>query len=137
FFGWVNGPIAGDQIEWAPSYMDDPSSRRTVATGNITLDLTDYFGSRVDVDEYRNGKVELYVGSGDVTVIVPVNESVTVESYAVNGSIDHADPDRGTRHGPFASGWENFDTTDGDQRQDVYVNIWVASGDVTITQATE
>jgi hypothetical protein len=136
FFSWTNGPLTGRDIEWAPTFSDDSSVRRTVFAGNVTLDLSEYFDNRVDVDEYRNGKVELYVGRGDVTVIVPANERVTVDSYALNGSIDYAAPSRGTRHGPFASGWENFDTTDSDHEQDVYVNIWIANGDLTIAQAT-
>ena len=135
FFSWANGSLGGNTIRWSPSYSDDSSVRRVVATSNVTVDLTRYFDD-ADGDLYQNGKVELYLGRGDARIIVPVDERVTVNAYSVNGSIDFGDPARGTNHGPFVSGWEHFDSTNPDQRQDVYVNIWVASGDITITQAT-
>src|SRR5690554_2527822 len=101
FFSWVGGPATGNEIEWSPTYADDSALRRTVATSDISVDLTGYFAGSASAGEYRNGKVELYVGRGDVTLIVPAHDRTTVEAYTVNGSIDFADPTRGSNHGPF------------------------------------
>lgn len=135
FLNWASGPLNGDAIEWAPSHLQDSSPRRTVATGNVTLDLTGYFENYSANGEYQNGKVDLYVGRGDVDVIMPADENSEVKAFSLNGSIDLADAERRTEHGPFASGSEDFDPSE-DMHRDLFVNIWVASGDITISQAT-
>ena len=134
-FSWVNGPIDGRDVDWSPTYSSsDQESRRIVATGNVTVDLTEYFTQQADPEEYQNGLVRVYVGRGDVEVIVPADEYAVVDAQTFSGSIDFADNKRPTAFG-YASGNEYFEPA-GERHRDVYVSVWVASGDITITQAT-
>lgn len=137
FFSWTNGPVSGDAIEWSPSYSPaEQENRRVVVTGNVTLDLSNYFVDPADADWYQNGMVRLWVGRGDVRVILPAGEYSAVEAQIYNGSIDFADSRRASQFS-FANGHEQVTPRDGSERlRDIYVRIWVASGDVTITQAT-
>jgi phage shock protein PspC (stress-responsive transcriptional regulator) len=138
FFSWANGPVGGKDITWSPTYSgSDPEIRRTVIGGNVTLDLTEYFAEPADAGRYHNGMVRIYVGRGDINVIVPADEFAVVDAHTFNGSIDYDEPQRPTVFG-YAFGTEFFEpATDGDRLRDVYVTVWVASGDITITRATE
>jgi hypothetical protein len=138
FFGWANGPLVGRSIDWSPSYSaSDQVNRRLVAAGNVTVDLTDYFREPASAAEYQNGMVRLWVGRGDVKVILPADEYSAIEAQIYNGSIDFADSQRASEFS-FANGHEQVTPRDGSERlRDVYVRIRVASGNVTITQATD
>ncbi|MHA6669208.1 PspC domain-containing protein [Homoserinimonas sp. A447] len=137
FFSWVNGPVVGKDITWAPNYSpSEQENRRTIITGDVTLDLTDYFTDPVDAGRYQNGAVRLYVGRGDVTVVLPAEEYSAVEAQVYDGSIDFTDSQRPSQFS-FANGHDKaVPRSGGERHRDVYVGIWVASGDVTITQAT-
>lgn len=136
FFNWANGPVAGDQITWAPTYAaNDTDSRRTVLDGDVTLDLTEYFEGEPTRDDYQFGVISLFVAHGDVDVIVPSDEFSNVDAHAWTGTIET--PDRRTKFGPFArtSGLYGPAADDVEQQRSFHVNIQVANGDVTITQA--
>lgn len=137
FFSWVNGPLTGDEIRWTPSHSSiDDETRRTIVSGDVLLDLTDYFtgepGARAD--EY--GVVSLFVAHGDVEVVLPSDEFVNLNAHAWTGDIrslrGHAE------FGPFARINGIFEPVVGDEEQlrNVLINIQVVRGDVTITQAT-
>ncbi|MEX1079666.1 MAG: PspC domain-containing protein [Homoserinimonas sp.] len=137
FFSWVNGPFAGDAIEWSPRYSPaEQENRRILLTGDVTLDLTDYFTDPAMSEGYQNGAVRLYVGRGDVQVVLPAEEFSAIEAQTYVGSIDFADSQRPAVFG-FANSHEQVSPRAGGERhRDVYVSVWVANGDVTITQAT-
>src|SRR5690554_1805621 len=137
FFSWVNGPLTGNKIEWSPTYSSsDQDVRRTVISGDVTVDLTGYFTEPASANKYQNGSVRLYVGRGDVTVILPAEEFSAVEAQIYNGSIDFSDSKRPSQFS-FANGHDAATPRSGGERlRDVHLGVWVASGDVTITQAT-
>src|SRR5690554_2502372 len=89
FFSWVSGQVAGKEITWTPSYSpSEQENRRTVVTGNVTIDLSNYFTDPADADQYQNGLVRLYVGRGDVNVILPADEYSAIDVQTFDGSID-------------------------------------------------
>lgn len=58
FFGWVRGPIISNRtITWQPTLSQ--SETRAVISGDVELDLSDYFAD----DESGRGTVDLYVVS--------------------------------------------------------------------------
>ena len=137
FFNWANGPLAGEEVAWSPSYSaNDHDTRRTVLDGDVTLDLTEYFEGEPTSDDYQYGVINLFVAHGDVDVIVPSDEFSNVDAHAWTGTIET--PDRRTEFGPFARTSGLYSPVSGDEEQlrNFLVNIQVANGDVTITQAT-
>jgi phage shock protein PspC (stress-responsive transcriptional regulator) len=137
-FTWVNGPIAGRNFDWSPSYStSQQESRRVVVTGNVTVDLSKYFLDPPATDHYENGLVRLYVGRGDVRVILPAEEHSAIEVQTFNGSISFADMRRATTFGITNAHEQLAPRGGGERLRDVYVRVWVASGDVTITQALD
>lgn len=138
-FGWVGGPVLIDRdTAWSPTYSGGDTQHRTIISGDAELDLRDYFDGTSSRSAHDNGRVYLTVVSGDVEVIVPADEFSEVRARAVAGSVTiDTDPQR-TRSGSVVRLNESFEPLDGSTPdRDVYVEIWVISGDVTVSQAAE
>ncbi|MCW4385265.1 PspC domain-containing protein [Salinibacterium sp. SYSU T00001] len=126
-FGGLRAPVISErQISWSPTASDD-RGLRTVVSGDVTLDLEDYFD-----DDSRLGTLDLLVVSGDVDVLMPADADGRVEVDIVSGTIrvdgDVADA------GSFSSAVARYDAHAGEDRR-MLVDIYVISGDVTVAQA--
>lgn len=137
-FGWVGGPVLVNRDSaWAPSFSDGASQHRTVISGDAELDLREYFdGASRSGDD--TGRIYLTVIAGDAEVIVPATEFTEVRARTVAGSVTFdTDPQR-TRSGPVVRLNQTFEPVDGSTRdRDISVEIWVISGDLTVSQAAK
>lgn len=138
-FGWVGGPVLVDRdTAWAPTYSDGDTQRRTVISGDAELDLTDYFSGASSRSGHDNGRVYLTVVSGDAEVILPAHEFSEVQGHAVSGSVTFDTVPQRTRSGPVVRLNQSFEPLDGSTPdRDVYIEIWVISGDLTVSQAAK
>jgi phage shock protein PspC (stress-responsive transcriptional regulator) len=96
-------------------------------SGNVTLDLGHYFPTTKPA---AHNRIELWVGSGNVTVIVPVNEYVDLSARTLAGVITTPS---GSRHHPDWSGVTRASTVANLRPLDV--GVYVASGNVTFVSA--
>ena len=138
-FGWIGGPVLVDRnTAWSPTYSEGDTQRRTIISGDAELDLRDYFDGTSSRSGHDNGRIYLTVVAGDAEVIVPADEFSEVRARAVAGSVTFdTDPQR-TRSGSVVRLNESFEPLDGSTPdRDVYVEIWVISGDLTVRQAAE
>ena len=138
-FGWIGGPVLIDRnTAWAPSYSDGDTQRRTVISGDAQLDLTDYFDGASSRSGHDNGRVYLTVVSGDAEVIVPADEFSEVQGHAVSGSVTFDTVPQRTRSGSVVRLNQSFEPLDSSSpSRDVYVEVWVISGDLTVSQAAK
>ena len=138
-FGWVRGPVVINRdTAWAPTYSDGDTLRRTVISGDAELDLTGYFAGTSSSSGHDNGRVYLTVVSGNADVTAPADEFTEVQGQAVSGSVTFDGVPQRTRSGSVVRLGESFEPLDGSTpNRDVYVEIWVISGDLTVSQAAK
>lgn len=133
-FGGIGSvSITGDR-DWSPRYVDDRSVTQTHIAGDVNLDLSDYFVGAPAATQNREGRVTLRIISGDANVVVPANARTRVHVSVVNGTIRSEenrtdDVLRATNmlFGPRAG-------SQGEHT--LQLNVWIVTGDVTVTQAT-
>ena len=103
---------------------DLPGSRPDVyfvANGDVRVDLTDFYG---DSDEGTLGDdVYVFVGSGDVRVLLPADEEVSTSSSTGRGDTYYV-----TEDGEAV----DFSTISGDRV--ISIHVFVGNGDVTFVQ---
>ena len=129
-----------------------PTSRQlngtpwVVGEGNVDVDLTDAFAAPIsDNVWYTQPELKTYVGWGDVTVIIPSDEYVSVsievsgdrvvelpEGDLSGGSVDSSRFDRTQYTENYSI---NGDTEWADTKRSIYVRVWVGDGNVTIVRA--
>lgn len=132
-FGGIGGFSITGERNWRPSYQLDHSVTETHISGDVDLDLTDYFdASAVDGDD-PDGHVTLRVIRGDVNVIVPADAHTFLHVSIVSGRIT-TDQETGDRR-LSATDLEYRPLTPGSDNPELRVNVWVVSGNVTVTQA--
>ncbi len=116
-----NVSFAGDR-SIAPT--DLPGSRPDVyfvASGDVRVDLTDFYGSS---DEGTLGDdVYVFVGSGDVRVLLPADEEVSTSSSIGSGETFYVTEDGSD---------VDFSTISGDRI--ISIHVFVGDGDVTFVQ---
>jgi phage shock protein PspC (stress-responsive transcriptional regulator) len=129
-----------------------PTSRQlngtpwVVGEGDVTVDLTDAFVAPVsDNVWYTQPELKTYVGWGDVTVIIPNDEYVSV-SVEVSGDgvveLPEGDLSGGTTDSSrfdrtqYTENYSiNGDTDWADTKRSIFVRVWVGDGNVTIVRA--
>ena len=103
---------------------DLPGSRPDVyfvANGDVQVDLTEFYG---DSDEGTLGDdVYVFVGSGDVRVLLPADENVSTGSSTGRGTTFYVAEDGGDA---------NFTTIVSDRT--ISIQVFVGNGDVTFVQ---
>ncbi len=107
-------------------------------TGNVTIDLADYFiGTKLSahtVPEFNS--IEVWAGTGDVTVIVPkanekAKEFEVLSARSVSGAITSPSGSK------VPSGWSSAESSDRMAAlRSLGVNVHTASGNVKFIQAT-
>jgi phage shock protein PspC (stress-responsive transcriptional regulator) len=116
-----NVSFTGDR---AIAPTDLPGSRPDVyfvASGDVRVDLTDFYGS---TDEGTLGDdVYVFVGSGDVRVLLPADEEVSTRSSIGNGETFYVSEDGSD---------VDFSTISSDRV--ISIHVFVGNGDVTFVQ---
>jgi phage shock protein PspC (stress-responsive transcriptional regulator) len=127
--GWLRGPLVSDRtISWSP-VSDDRSMSRTVVSGDVDLDLSDYFAEGTA----QRGAIELFVVSGDVDITMPANADSRVEVDVTSGIIRVDDEREGS--GAFAGAVVDYESRTGGDNRRLLVDVYVVAGDITVTQA--
>ena len=142
--------LSGD-LSLTPTSTQLTGSPWVVGEGNVDVDLTNAFARPVgDNDWYAQPELKTYVGWGDVTIVIPNDEYVSV-SIEVSGDnvVELPDGDLHSRNQAY-DGYntsrfdrtqynENYsingDTEWTDTKRSIYVRVWVGEGDVTIVRA--
>lgn len=127
--GWVRGPIISDRtIIWSPALGQD--SDRTVVSGDVVLDLDDYFDG---ASARAHGSIDLFVVSGDVDVVMPADASGTADIGVLSGRLT-VDGER-VYDGAFADETIEFEARGDNTGRSIDVEIYVISGNIAVTQA--
>ena len=109
--------------------VDLPGSRPDfyfVGSGDLTVDLRDFY----DGDEgTQSDDVYVFVGNGNVDVLLPEGENVTLRSAIGRGDTYFTDADGETHE---FSGYRPEVSTDSDRR--VELRLFVGNGDVTLIE---
>ncbi|MCY7326237.1 MAG: cell wall-active antibiotics response protein, partial [Microbacteriaceae bacterium] len=125
--------IADDDTEFAPSHADGRSQDYVVGVGDAVIDLTGYWDGQTGSLPGRSS-VDIVGGLGDITVILPDDEFVTVDS--VVGWGDLSTPDRDFGRGSYDDLSLEFGPdgeTAGATDRRLALDIIVGAGDLTIT----
>lgn len=130
-FGFIGGPVIIDNaLQWQPSYTEGDSQRRTVISGDSSIDLSDYFDNARDDDGY----VALTVIAGNADVTVPANEHSEVRTRIVAGNVNFQG--ERSRGGAVISTVEEFEPRDGSNPdRTLVIDVWVIAGNVDVNQA--
>jgi phage shock protein PspC (stress-responsive transcriptional regulator) len=133
---WIGGPvITSGPLDWAPSYSSAQTAQRTVVSGDVTIDLSDYFDGASPDGSNQEGEVILNLVSGSVRVIAPADATTEIHSTAVGGYTHIAGAL--TDNGSFSEISHTFAPTDTSApTRKIQVAIVVVSGDVTLSQAS-
>jgi hypothetical protein len=133
---WFSGPImTSGPLDWAPSYWSAQTAQRTVVSGDVTIDLSDYFDDASPGRSNQNGKVILNLVSGSVRVIAPADATTEIHSTAVGGRTLVAGGL--TDNGSFSEVTHTFEPTDTSApTRSIQVEIVVVSGNVNLSQAS-
>lgn len=131
--GGIGGFSITGERNWRPSYQLDHSVTETHISGNVDLNLTDYFDAADADSDDPDGRVTLRVISGNVNVIVPANAHTFLHVSIVSGTIT-SDQESGSRR-LSATDLEYTPLVAGSDNPELRVNVWVVSGNVTVTQA--
>lgn len=122
---------AGDTaVRWGPILTLEASETQSfaVGAGRIELDLTAFEddGAALPAD------VELRVGAGDITVVIPDDVFVVFTGAVGAGSID-ADGES-TRIGPVETVRGEYNRTDSDDEQPLVVNVQLGAGHISVIE---
>lgn len=115
------------QFRWAAASTLAPHSSQDYyyGGGQLTLDLT-----HLDSTD-RTQQVNLYLGAGDVTVLVPADTGVYFSSTVGAGSIDAGPQEDSTRVGPVERTTATFGP---ENTTDIVVTVQVGAGEVRVVQ---
>lgn len=136
---------AGDTaVRWGPALTLEPSETQSfaVGAGRIQLDLTEF----ADPDAELPANVELRVGAGDITVIIPDDVPVVFSAAVGAGAIDATG--ESTRIGPVQTVNATYNTdstnntdpdgdTDGtntDGREPLVVTVHLGAGHIGVIE---
>src|SRR5690606_37767938 len=78
--------IAGGSA-WAPNYADDRVWAHNQVSGDIDIDLTDYFDGVDATADDPDGRVSIRLVSGTTTMVVPADARTVLRLTVVSGSI--------------------------------------------------
>ena len=109
--------------------VDLPGSRPDfyfVGSGDLTVDLRDFYESDAGT---QSDDIYIFVGNGDVDVLLPEGENVTLRSAIGRGDTYFTDADGNTQE---FSGYRPEVSTDSDRR--VELRLFVGNGDVTLIE---
>lgn len=101
-----------------------------IIAGQPVIDLSELDTAR-GVDQPA---VEVWLGTGEVEVIVPADGQVRVESYVMIGAIEFDDPSLGDRGGFFLR--DSRTLGDGGSLNVPVVRVWTLIGQITVTDPT-
>ncbi len=124
-------------VRWGPTTTLAPTTGQEffIGAGRVELDLTELdFG--VPTDGFYGQEVELNVGAGDVTVIVPDDTWVQFSGTVAAGSVDGGPDERSTRVGPVETVTSEFGPTGEDVPQ-LIVSVHLGAGQIRIVEAGE
>ena len=76
----------------------------------------------------------MWLGTGEVEVIVPSDGEVRIESYVMIGAIEFDDPAVGDRRGFFLR--DSRTLGDGESLNVPVVRVWILIGQITITDSS-
>jgi len=125
--------IAGDDTEFAPSYADGRSQDYVVGAGDAVIDLTGYWDGQTG-SLARAASVDIVGGFGDLTVILPEDEFVAIDSVVGWGEL--STPDRDFARGSYDDLTLQFGPegeTAGATDRRLNLDIIVGAGNLTIT----
>ena len=139
--------VSGD-VDLAPSNRQITGQPWVVADGDLTADLTKVYTSPVsNAEGYEGENFNAYVGWGDVTIILPADEYVSLrvetsgDSQVTLPDVDGVGTGGYETNGRFdrQSYYEQYSINDdvdwNDARRSIYVDVWVGDGNVTIVRA--
>jgi len=139
--------VSGD-VDLAPSNRQITGQPWVVADGDLTADLTKVYTSPVSSAEgYEGENFNTYVGWGDVTIILPADEYVSLrvetsgDSQVTLPDVDGVGTGGYESNGRFdrQSYYEQYSINDdvewSDAQRSIYVDVWVGDGNVTIVRA--
>lgn len=102
-----------------------------VGIGDTVLDLRDYY--KDDPDSRGTDDVYLFAWSSGVTVLLPADETVLVDSrVAADDGINYVD-----RTGASAVASDEFSQTEPGSKRTIEVHLYIAEGSVTIMEESE
>jgi phage shock protein PspC (stress-responsive transcriptional regulator) len=110
---------------FAPVYEPNREQAFYVGTGDVRLDLRDFFDRSPDADPDTRAaeQVTLLVGAGDIDILLPGDVAVGVD----------ASTGRGVVHGEGANGTVHyFEGPNGAEGPTISVRVLVGAGDITI-----
>ena len=122
-------------VRWGPTTTLAPKTGQEffIGAGRVELDLTELdFG--VPTDGFYGQEVELNVGAGDVTVIVPDDTWVQFSGTVAAGSVDGGPDERSTRVGPVETATSEFGPT-GEDIPQLIVSVHLGAGQIRVVEA--
>jgi phage shock protein PspC (stress-responsive transcriptional regulator) len=135
---WFSGPIiTSGPLDWTPSYSAAHTAQRTVISGDVTIDLSDYFDNAPPGGSNQEGEVTLNLVSGSVRVIAPADATTEIHSTAVGGGTTIVGGGLADNRATVSEITHTFRPTDTDApTRRIQVTIVVVSGDVNLSQAS-
>jgi phage shock protein PspC (stress-responsive transcriptional regulator) len=122
-------------VRWGPASTLAPTTGQEffIGAGRVELDLTELeFG--VPTDGFYGQEVELNMGAGDVTVIVPDDTWVQFSATVAAGSIDGGPDERSTRVGPVETVTSEFGPT-GEDIPQLIVSVHLGAGQIRVVES--
>jgi len=124
--------IAGDGTEFAPSHTDGRSQDFVVGVGDAVIDLTGYWDGQTG-SLLRPASVDIVGGLGDITVILPTDEFVSVDAIVGWGEISTPDRDLARDSYDLTLEFGPDGETAGATDRRLNLDVIVGAGDLTIT----
>jgi hypothetical protein len=136
----ANIRYSGDAT-FTPQDEGDGSSQTYVdGFGDVTIDLSSYYPTPrpAAIDGWSSDQITLLVGRGDVNVILPADEYITVSTATGSGSIRTNDGTQLLGDRPHSSSEQlsvGGDRDWNDTTRALDVRVAVGNGDITVEQA--
>ncbi|HRN30091.1 MAG TPA: hypothetical protein PK890_10390, partial [Terrimesophilobacter sp.] len=134
-FGGIGSFGLAGGSAWAPHYSDDRTFAHTQVSGDVDVNLTDYFEGADATSSSPDGRVTIRVVSGEVNVVVPADARTVLRMSVVSGSINTDQPGANTNRRAHNAVYEPLIA--GADNPELRVNVWMVSGTITVTQATD
>jgi phage shock protein PspC (stress-responsive transcriptional regulator) len=127
-------------VAWGPVVTLTPSGSEdyAIGAGRIELDLTeiDLADAETEIDGGNNSendspRIDVRLGAGDLTVVVPENAHVWFAGSVAAGAIDAGSDEQSSRIGPIENASAEFGR---DGEPIIYVSVQVGAGRVLVVE---
>lgn len=134
-FAGIGGVSVAGGSAWAPHYIDEPRFAHTQISGDVDLNLADYFEGADASSADPDGRVTIRVISGSANIQVPADARTVLRLSVISGTISTDQPGQRTPRRAHNVVYEPLNA-DADNPE-LRVHVWMVHGTITVTQATE